>query len=296
MVVAVRHDVRQAWPRRPLHGKTAVNVSVRALTLSQIRTRYVERGRALPSELEAELRRDAWPGARAILEQIEKRRRGNRAEGQRLRWMLEFERALWGKKILLVAGIDEAGRGPLAGPVVAACVALDIERTPRKLKRALDDSKQLTREERETAFALLMEARVDGVATIGVGAASVGEIDRINILRASLLAMRRALDALGLLPDHALVDGTVRPDLPCSSTLIIEGDGKSFSVAAASIIAKVVRDRLMRSMAGYHPEYGWDHNAGYSTPEHLGALARFGPCLQHRRSFRSVREHLLVRA
>jgi ribonuclease HII len=191
----------------------------------------------------------------------------------------------------IVVGIDEAGRGPLAGPVVAAAVLLDFRKFPRSLRTKVDDSKKLTPEMREHLF-----DRLQNHAQIGVGMASCIEIDRINILRASLLAMRRALDALGLLPDHALVDGTVRPDLPCSSTLIIEGDGKSFSVAAASIIAKVVRDRLMRAMAGYHPEYGWDHNAGYSTPEHLGALARFGPCLQHRRSFRSVREHLLVRA
>ena len=103
-------------------------------------------------------------------------------------------------------------------------------------------------------------------------------------------------DALGLSPDHALIDGNVRPDMPCPATLIVEGDGKSFSIAAASIVAKVVRDRLMRAMSAYHPEYGWDHNSGYSTPEHLSALARFGPCLQHRRSFYSVRKNLLARA
>ncbi|HEX5517337.1 MAG TPA: ribonuclease HII, partial [Pseudolabrys sp.] len=203
----------------------------------------------------------------------------------------KYERECLQRGLSRIAGADEAGRGPLAGPVVAAAVLLDFRKFPRSLRTKVDDSKKLTPEMRAHLY-----DRLQNHAQIGVGMASCIEIDRINILRASLLAMRRALDALGLIPDHALVDGTVRPDLPCSSTLIIEGDGKSFSVAAASIVAKVVRDRLMQAMAGYHPEYGWDHNAGYSTPEHLGALARFGPCLQHRRSFRSVRETLLVRA
>ena len=141
----------------------------------------------------------------------------------------------------IVIGIDEAGRGPLAGPVVAAAVLLDFRKFPRSLRTKVDDSKKLTPEVREHLY-----ERLQNHAQIGVGMASCIEIDRINILRASLLAMRRALDALGLVPDHALIDGTVRPDLPCSSTLIIEGDAKSFSIAAASVIAKVVRDRLMR--------------------------------------------------
>ena len=202
-----------------------------------------------------------------------------------------FERKAGAKEGRIVIGIDEAGRGPLAGPVVAAAVLLDLAHFPRSLRAKVDDSKKLTPELRERIF-----DRLQDHARIGVGMASCIEIDRINILRASLVAMRRALDALGFAPDHALIDGNVRPDLPCGSTLIVEGDGKSFSIAAASIVAKVVRDRLMAAMASYHPEYGWDHNAGYSTPEHLTALARFGPCLQHRRSFYSVRKHLLARA
>jgi ribonuclease HII len=202
-----------------------------------------------------------------------------------------FERKAGAGEGRIVVGIDEAGRGPLAGPVVAAAVILDYRRFPRSLRSKVDDSKKLPPELREHLY-----ERLQGHARIGVGMASCIEIDRINILRASLMAMRRALDALGLSPDHALIDGNVCPDLPCAATTIVEGDGKSFSIAAASIVAKVVRDRLMRAMASYHPEYGWDHNAGYSTPEHLGALARFGPCLQHRRSFYSVRKHLLARA
>ncbi len=201
-----------------------------------------------------------------------------------------YERKAGAAQGRIVVGIDEAGRGPLAGPVVAAAVLIDLKRFPRTLRATVDDSKKLTPELREHLY-----DRLQDHALIGVGMASSNEIDRLNILRASLLAMRRAVEALGFTPDHALIDGNVSPDLPCAATTIIEGDGKSVSIAAASIIAKVVRDRLMRAMAACHPEYGWDHNAGYSTAEHLSALARFGPCLQHRRSFRPVREHLLVR-
>jgi len=190
----------------------------------------------------------------------------------------------------IVVGIDEAGRSPLAGPVVAAAVVLDVRRFPRRLRREVDDSKKLTPETRAELYDILQDH-----ARIGVGMATCVEIDRINILRASLMAMRRALDALGLIPDHVLVDGTQYPELPCPATALIEGDGRCFSIAAASIVAKVVRDRAMAAMAEFHPLYGWEHNAGYSTPEHLGALARFGPTLQHRRSFRPVREHLLVK-
>ncbi len=202
-----------------------------------------------------------------------------------------FERKAGAGLGRIVAGIDEAGRGPLAGPVVAAAVILDVKRLPRGLRARIDDSKRLTAELREHLY-----QRLQDHARIGVGMASCVEIDRINILRASLLAMARALGALGPAPDHALIDGTHCPDLPCPATVIVEGDGRSLSIAAASIIAKVVRDRLMRAMAAHHPEYGWDRNAGYSTPQHLGALARFGPCLQHRRSFDPVRKHLLVKA
>lgn len=202
-----------------------------------------------------------------------------------------YERKAGASQGRIVVGIDEAGRGPLAGPVIAAAVLIDLKRFPRSLRATVDDSKKLTPGLREHLY-----DRLQDHALIGVGLASSIEIDRLNILRASLLAMCRAVAALGLTPDHALIDGTISPDLPCATTPIIAGDGKCVSIAAASIIAKVVRDRLMRAMAAYHPEYGWDHNAGYPTPEHLRALARYGPSLQHRRSFRPVREHLLLRS
>jgi ribonuclease HII len=180
----------------------------------------------------------------------------------------------------LVCGLDEVGRGPLAGPVVAAAVILDRRRLPRMLREGLDDSKKLAREAREEYAALLRRC-----ARIGVGAASVMEIDRRNILQASLVAMRRAVAALGVAPDVALVDGDRAPPLACAVETIVGGDGLSLSIAAASIIAKVTRDALMRRLALRYRGYGWEHNVGYGTAEHRAALLALGPTPHHRRSF-----------
>jgi ribonuclease HII len=184
----------------------------------------------------------------------------------------------------LVCGIDEAGRGPLAGPVVAAAVILDRKRLPRALRHGLDDSKKLSAAARED-YARLLGA---GAARIGIGAASVAEIDRLNILRASLLAMARAVAALDVLPALALVDGNVPPPLPCAVATVVGGDGLSLSIAAASVIAKVTRDRLMRLLALRYGGYGWERNAGYATAEHRAALGRLGPTPHHRCSFAPV--------
>jgi ribonuclease HII len=184
----------------------------------------------------------------------------------------------------LVCGIDEAGRGPLAGPVVAAAVILDRVRFPRHLKERLDDSKALTIAVREACYRALLRC-----ARIGIGAASAREIDRINILQATLLAMRRAGAALGVEPDIALIDGNVAPSLPCAVKTVIGGDGLCFSIAAASVIAKVTRDRIMRALAVRYPGYGWDTNVGYATEEHAEALRRLGPSPHHRRSFAPLR-------
>jgi ribonuclease HII len=189
----------------------------------------------------------------------------------------------------LVCGVDEAGRGPLAGPVVAAAVILDRRRFRGLLRRELDDSKVLTRETREICYgALLARARI-GMVRIGVGAASAREIDRINVLRASLRAMARAVAALGLTPDIALVDGNVAPPLSCPIKTVVKGDALSFSIAAASVIAKVTRDRIMRGLAQRYPGYGWATNVGYSTAEHFDGIGRLGITPHHRRSFEPVR-------
>ncbi|MDX2073391.1 MAG: ribonuclease HII [Alphaproteobacteria bacterium] len=186
----------------------------------------------------------------------------------------------------LVAGIDEAGRGPWAGPVVAAAVILDVKNIPQ----GIDDSKKLSAAKREALFDFIMQH-----AQVGVGLASVDEIDQLNILGATKLAMQRALTALPVRADVALVDGNQPPKLPCTAISIIKGDSKSLSIAAASIIAKVTRDRMMCELAREFPHYGWEKNAGYGTALHQKGLAEFGVTPHHRRSFAPIRE-LLARA
>jgi ribonuclease HII len=180
----------------------------------------------------------------------------------------------------LICGVDEAGRGPLAGPVVAAAVILQRGRVPK----GLNDSKQLDAETREELFSAIMFNAI----AVGVGEATVDEIDLINIRQATHQAMARAVRALAFTPTFALVDGNDAPALPCPCDTIIDGDAKSVSIAAASIIAKVTRDRMMARLHQVHPHYGWINNKGYSTPEHLTALNQHGPCVHHRRSFAPV--------
>lgn len=179
-----------------------------------------------------------------------------------------------------VAGIDEAGRGPWAGPVVAAAVILD----PARLPAGITDSKQLSKARREGLHPAILAA-----AEVGVGRASAEEIDRLNILRATYLAMQRAVAALPRAPAAALVDGNRAPALACPCRTLVKGDALSLSIAAASIVAKVTRDREMTRLAAEHPAYGWERNAGYGTAEHQSALARFGPTVHHRRSFAPIR-------
>jgi ribonuclease HII len=184
----------------------------------------------------------------------------------------------------LVCGVDEAGRGPLAGPVVAAAVIIDRACFTAELAETLDDSKLLSRDVREACYRALWKC-----ARIGVGAASVTEIDRINILRASLKAMSRAVAALGVPADIALVDGNMAPPLSCVVRTVVKGDTLSLSIAAASVIAKVTRDRIMRALAPRYADYSWETNVGYSTQTHLAAIGRVGVTRHHRRSFAPVR-------
>ena len=182
-----------------------------------------------------------------------------------------------------LAGVDEAGCAPLAGPVVAAAVILDRNRFPR----GIDDSKKLPIEKREALY-----ERITKCSVWAVGSASVEEIDSINIYWARMLAMSRAVEALGLEPAWVLVDGNACPRWQRPSKAIVDGDAKCRSIAAASIIAKVTRDRLMAELAAEHPGYGWDHNRGYPTPDHRRALNELGPTPHHRRSFGLVRQIL----
>ena len=186
-----------------------------------------------------------------------------------------------------IAGVDEAGRGPLAGPVVAAAVILERKRIPK----GLNDSKQMTAEAREEAY-----ARILGCAAVGVGEASVDEIDLVNIRQATHLAMARAVRALQPAAMFALVDGNDAPALPCRCETIVDGDARSVSIAAASIIAKVTRDRLMFALAERYADYGFERHKGYGTRVHADALLRLGPCPEHRRSFEPVRVALEIQA
>lgn len=180
----------------------------------------------------------------------------------------------------IIAGVDEVGRGPLCGPVTAAAVILD----PRNIPDGLNDSKKLTARRREALYEVLMEC-----AEISIAHASVEEIDQINILRASHLAMERAVAGLSRTPDHVLIDGNLIPrGLILPATAVIKGDAKSLSIAAASIMAKTCRDRLMVDLAGQYPGYGWEKNAGYPTAVHLKALQDLGVTPHHRRTFKPV--------
>ncbi len=184
----------------------------------------------------------------------------------------------------LIAGVDEVGRGPLAGPVTAAAVILD----PSAVPEGLNDSKKLTARAREA-----LHDRLLAVADVSVAHASVEEIDALNILYASHLAMERAVAGLRRAPGHVLVDGNMVPKgLVCPATALIKGDGRSLSIAAASVVAKVVRDRIMVDLAQQHPGYGWEKNAGYPTKAHRAALEILGVTPHHRRSFKPVHNML----
>ena len=202
--------------------------------------------------------------------------------------MLRFEQEAWTGGFLHLAGVDEAGRGPLAGPVVAAAVVFEkdfLEAEAERSLAGLDDSKKLPAKRREFFHALLSACPH---ARIGVAFASVAEIDSLNVLRATHLAMARAVAQLAPPPDLALVDGLPVQGLPVPHRAIVGGDAASLSIAAASVMAKVTRDRLMVELAAQFPAYGFERHKGYGTREHLVALRRHGPCAAHRRSFAPV--------
>ncbi len=254
------------------------------LPLADLRRKYVDEGRALPQDIEAALRVDTRGAAKAILAAIDKRRRANRAEGQRLRHLFRFEQEIWSTGITRIAGVDEAGMSPLAGPVVAGAVILPVGWR----HAGVDDSKKLSADERTH---LAVQIRANAVAW-GVGIVSPEEIDRINIYRAGLLAMKRAVEALGPAPEHLLIDARKLADVAIPQKSIIHGDELSFSIAAASIIAKTTRDGIMIGYDQEHPGYGFARHKGYPVPEHYAALDRLGACAIHRRSFGPVRKAL----
>jgi ribonuclease HII len=257
---------------------------LRGTPVPELQRLYVDECRELPSGGLTALKADPRAGARAIAEKIDRRNHKAQAEGRRLSRLCAFELPLWEQGITLVGGCDEVGMAPLAGPVIAAAVIL----RPGSRIIGVNDSKQLTPEEREE---LEPEIRAQAVA-VGIGRAEVIEIDTINIYRAGLIALKRAVLALNPQPQHLLVDARKLDGLGMPQQPIIKGDAKSITIGAASIVAKVHRDRLMAELDGDYPGYGFADHKGYPTPEHLDALERLGACPLHRRSFAPVAKKL----
>jgi ribonuclease HII len=252
------------------------------LSIEEIREQILRGDQPITAYGLNRLGRDPRQGARKIYELLKKRYEKERSDRTRVLNMLNFERVLWKSGIRSVAGVDEAGTGPLAGPVVAAAVIFP----PGTEIAGIDDSKRLDIEQR-----VKMEAVIRRSATaIGVGLAEVGEIDRLNIYHAALLAMRRAVEALAVKPDHLLLDARIIPDVSIPQNSFYKGDGINFSIAAASIIAKTHRDRLMEDLEKKYPGYGFAQHKGYGTAEHQNSIRQMGPCPVHRMSFPFIRE------
>jgi ribonuclease HII len=257
---------------------------IAALSVAELRERYLVQGCSLTAPCEEALASDPRAGVRAVYRAIQRRRQQNRVEGQRLRQLLRYETELWEKGVELVAGVDEAGMAPLAGPVVAAACIL-----PRDFRPAgIDDSKQLDARTRER-----LATEIKGRAICwAVGIAAVEEIDRLNVYWAGILSLRRAVLGLTTRPQHLLIDARRIRDLDIPQQGIVHGDALSLTIAAASILAKTTRDRMMTELDVAYPGYGLARHKGYPTPEHFETLKRLGASAIHRRSFGPVREAL----
>jgi ribonuclease HII len=253
-----------------------VRLNPAKLSVEEIR-RLLQQGAPISAHLLRKLQRDPRLGVRRLHETLRRKWESAKGERTRLDAMLNFERVLWRSGVRHVAGVDEVGMGPLAGPVVAAAVVFpagtEID--------GIDDSKRLDRSVREELAGTI---RAKALA-IGIGLAQVEEIERVNIYRAGLLAMRRAVDGLRPFPEHVLVDAREIPDLPVPQNTFNKGDGINFSIAAASIVAKTHRDQLMVELDREYPGYGFASHKGYCTRAHQQAIQRRGPCVAHRASF-----------
>src|SRR5215467_12351983 len=252
------------------------------LSLKEIQEKFADSRVAVSPQVLRKLQRDPRAGAQKLYKILAKRFEEQKEERIRLDAMLHFERVLWKAGIIHIAGIDEVGMGPLAGPVVAAAVVFP----PGTEIEGIDDSKALDEESR---IRLNMEIRERG-SGIGVGIVEVEEIDRINIYHAGLRAMQIALQNLPVVPQHVLVDSRTIPGVTLPQNSFDKGDGINFSIASASIVAKVFRDRLMVELDAQYPGYGFASHKGYATPEHQNAIRELGPCSIHRRSFDYIRE------
>ena len=252
------------------------------MSLTELREWVAKRGGILSPQALKKIARDPRRGVRQLYLSLKKRAGNEKSRRLHLDALLNFERVLWRTGVRWIAGVDEVGVGPLAGPVVAAAVVFrpDVEID------GVDDSKKLDRPTRERLAVEILE-QAEGVA---IGTAEVEEIDRINIYQAALQAMRRAVEALPMVPQHVLVDARQVPGLPMPQNPFNKGDGINFSIAAASIVAKVHRDALMVDLDAAYPAYGFARHKGYATPDHQEAIRRHGPCVVHRRSYAFLHE------
>jgi ribonuclease HII len=256
--------------------------SLAQLSLKEIQERYVSPDAPISPQILRRLQRDSRTGAQKLYKSLSKRFEDQGRERRRMDAMLHFERVLWKAGIVHIAGVDEVGIGPLAGPVVAAAVVFP----PGTEIDGIDDSKAIDEETRQT-----LDGQIRARASaIGIGIVEVEEIDRLNIYHAGLRAMHSAVAALPVSPQHILVDSRTIPNLSQPQNSFDKGDGINFSIAAASIVAKVYRDRLMTDLDQAFPGYGFAGHKGYATPFHQDAIRKLGPCAIHRRSFDYIRE------
>jgi ribonuclease HII len=251
-------------------------------SLKDLQKRYADPAASVSTQTLRRLQRDSRTGAQKLYKALEKRFQEQRKERLRSDAMLHFERLLWKAGVMHIAGVDEVGMGPLAGPVVAAAVVFP----PDAEIAGIDDSKAL---DEKTRVRLDLEIR-NRAAAIGIGIVEVEEIDRLNIYHAGLRAMQLALGNLGVVPQHVLVDSRTIPGVVQPQSSFDKGDGINFSIASASIVAKVYRDRLMSELDASYPGYGFAGHKGYATQEHQNAIRELGPCPIHRRSFDYIRE------
>src|SRR5690349_6140532 len=252
------------------------------LSLKEIQDKYADAGAAVSPQILRKLQRDPRIGAQKLYKSLHRRFEEQKNERNRLDAMLHFERLLWKAGIVHIAGVDEVGMGPLAGPVVAAAVVFP----PNTEIEGIDDSKAL-----DEATRVRLDVEIRGKASaIGLGIIEVDEIDRLNIYHAGLRAMKVALENLCVTPQHVLVDSRTIPGVAQPQNSFDKGDGLNFSIASASIVAKVYRDRLMTELDARYPGYGFASHKGYATPEHQRAIRDLGPCPIHRRSFDYIRE------
>lgn len=250
------------------------------LTIAMVKEKLF--GDDVSEEWLVEIRQDERAGVQKLLEQYDRKQLKEKELHDAFIQMSRYEEELYDKGLTLVAGVDEVGRGPIAGPVVASAVMLPQD----FYLLGLNDSKQLSEKKRDEFFEIILEQAI----TYGIGIVGAAEIDLMNIHQASLEAMRRAVEQLMVPPEHLLVDAMKIPSVDYPQTAIVKGDAKSISIAASSVVAKVTRDRIMKDLAVEFPNYGFDKNMGYGTKEHLDALKSFGATPYHRLSFSPVKE------